>query len=77
MYYESGIINDENCGTRTNHAIVAVGWGSENGVDYFIVRNSWGAAWGEDGYGKIAAKSSKTTGICALFFRKPSYPEIE
>jgi hypothetical protein len=77
MYYESGIINDESCGERTNHAIVAVGWGTEDGEDYFIVRNSWGASWGDDGYGKIAANSKKSTGICALFFRKPTYPKIE
>ena len=44
LYYKTGIVNDENCGTSTNHAVSAVGWGSENGVDYFIIRNSWGAS---------------------------------
>ena len=46
--YKSGILNDPACANYgLDHAVVAVGYGQEDGVDYFIVRNSWGPTWGE------------------------------
>jgi len=63
--YKSGIMNDPECGTQLDHAITAVGYGTEAGQDYYIVRNSWAASWGDAGYIKIAAtKSGK--GICGI-----------
>ena len=46
--------NPSTCG-KLNHALVAVGLVTENDVDYFLIRNSWGANWGKDGYFKIPA----------------------
>lgn len=62
MYYTSGILT-KSCGTNLDHAIMAVGYGSENGQDYWIVRNSWGASWGEAGYIRMAAEA-KGRGVC-------------
>jgi cathepsin L len=43
-------LNSKNCGTDLGHAIVAVGYGHYDGKEYYIVRNSWGAGWGDRGY---------------------------
>ena len=66
MNYQSGIITSrDHCPTRIDHAIVAVGYGVEDGVQYYIVRNSWGTSWGEDGYVRIATDGGKK-GVCGI-----------
>lgn len=49
----SGVYYEANCptdGRTVNHAINIVGYGTQNGIDYWIVRNSWGTGWGNGGY---------------------------
>jgi KDEL-tailed cysteine endopeptidase len=46
--YSSGI--KTTCGTSIDHCVQLVGWGSEKGVEYWNVRNSWGGEWGEKGH---------------------------
>ena len=48
--YESGIFESDNFNATIDHAVTLVGYGSEDGKDYWLVRNSWGPVWGEGGY---------------------------
>ncbi|XP_054164586.1 cathepsin L-like [Oppia nitens] len=58
--YKNGIYSDVECDVRElNHALVAVGYHP----DYFIVKNSWGKQWGEDGYMRVSRSKVNTCGI--------------
>lgn len=52
--YGGGVYRHETGESQGGHAVVIVGWGIEKGVEYWKVRNSWGAGWGDGGYFKIA-----------------------
>jgi hypothetical protein len=69
----SGVLNSTKCGTTLDHAVLAAGYGTENGQDYWLVKNSWGTGWGEQGYIKIAAVDGQ--GICGIQMA-PVYPLI-
>lgn len=47
--YTSGIFVDRTGRTADDHVVTINGWGEEDGVKYWIVRNSWGSYWGENG----------------------------
>ncbi|XP_050871684.1 ervatamin-B isoform X2 [Lathyrus oleraceus] len=63
--YESGVFNGR-CGTWLDHSVVVVGYGSENGLDYWLVRNSWGTKWGEAGYFKMERNVKDPVGMCGI-----------
>jgi len=63
--YYGGILNAPACKPNLDHGITAVGYGSENGVNYYIVKNSWGSSWGESGYIRLAATESGP-GTCGV-----------
>lgn len=65
QWYTGGIMDytSSQCNPAgLNHAVVLVGYGVEDGVDYWIVRNSWGEDWGEEGYFRIA----RGKGVCGI-----------
>ncbi|KAF5184807.1 Cysteine protease [Thalictrum thalictroides] len=54
--YNGGVFTSDSCGSTpmdVNHAVLAVGYGVENGIPYWLVKNSWGATWGDNGYFKM------------------------
>ena len=59
--YTGGVIDSTACGYIPNHAVLAVGYTDE----YWIVKNSWGKKWGEDGYVRIAYQATGG-GICGI-----------
>jgi hypothetical protein len=66
MFYKSGIITGPQCGTTSNHCVNIVGYGTENGQDYWKVRNSFGAQWGEVGYFRIERSSGNPAAPCGM-----------
>lgn len=71
--YQSGVFTGK-CGTSLDHGVAAVGYGTENGHDYWIVRNSWGKNWGEDGYIRMERNlAGSSSGKCGIAI-EPSYP---
>jgi KDEL-tailed cysteine endopeptidase len=70
MFYSSGVF-DGPCGNNVNHGVTIVGYGYEPSIDldYWIVKNSWGLSWGEDGYIRVI----RDVNICgiALFASRP------
>lgn len=51
--YSSGVYKHTTGGYAGGHAVKILGWGHEDGMDYWLVANSWGRDWGLDGYFKI------------------------
>ncbi|XP_030203032.1 cathepsin L1 isoform X1 [Gadus morhua] len=71
-HYKEGVYDPPDCSTQTiNHAVLVVGYGTDQGLDYWIVKNSWGSRWGEQGYIRMARNKN----LCAIA-RHPFYPIV-
>jgi len=66
--YSSGIVSS-GCGTSLDHGVLAVGYDSTDG--YFLVKNSWGSSWGDNGYLKISTSGN----VCGIK-SQPSFPTV-
>ena len=74
--YKSGILDSVKCGTNLDHGVLIVGYGEENGLKYWNVKNSWSTSWGNNGYVKILrSESTSDAGICGIAMMA-SFPTI-
>lgn len=74
--YSGGVLDSSSCGTKLDHGVLVVGYGEEKGNKYWLVKNSWGSSWGENGYVKILrSDSTNDAGICGIAMQ-PSFPIV-
>jgi C1A family cysteine protease len=74
--YKSGVFTGV-CGTKLDHGVLVVGYGSLDGNDYYLVKNSWAESWGDAGYIKLGrgSKYNNGDGQCGILLQG-SYPVL-
>ena len=63
--YHGGIFDSASCGTNLDHATLVVGYGEENGKEFWIMKNSWGTGWGDNGYILMRRNYNNMCGVAA------------
>lgn len=80
QFYKTGVITDNSCGStgQIDHGVLAVGYGTDldKQEPYFLVKNSWGADWGDAGFLKIGRNATHKFGICSIL-KLASFPIVE
>lgn len=76
-FYSDGVYSDPMCGDGLDHGVLIVGYGYDLMLnkEYWIVKNSWGEDWGENGYIRIERNSNKEGGMCGITLQA-SIPEL-
>jgi KDEL-tailed cysteine endopeptidase len=66
---------DYDCSGDIDHGVLAIGYGEENGIKYWLVKNSWGPNWGEGGYFKLKRSDTNDEGMCSIL-TAASFPNL-
>lgn len=73
QFYSSGVFTGQ-CGTELDHGVTAVGYGTaDDGTKYWLVKNSWGTTWGDNGYIRMQRDIDAKEGLCGIAMQA-SYP---
>jgi len=79
QFYKEGVFNGT-CAQQLDHGILAVGYGTDevSGLDYFLVKNSWGPRWGDNGFFKISMFQAEPDdmGMCGILNNFNTAPQV-
>ncbi|EKX39047.1 hypothetical protein GUITHDRAFT_154556 [Guillardia theta CCMP2712] len=78
QFYNGGVLPAKKCGTKLDHGVLAVGYGydKKHKMHYWIVKNSWGAEWGDEGYIRLEKMPKKTKHSACGIAKAASYPTV-
>lgn len=64
--YRAGILNPKHCGFQINHGVLLTGYGKDKREEFWIIKNSWGRGWGENGYARLRKGIRRSAGTCGI-----------
>eukprot|EP01016_Furgasonia_blochmanni_P041578 TRINITY_DN541_c0_g1_i1.p1 TRINITY_DN541_c0_g1~~TRINITY_DN541_c0_g1_i1.p1 ORF type:complete len:352 (+),score=75.44 TRINITY_DN541_c0_g1_i1:116-1171(+) len=78
QFYRTGVVDDPKCGTELDHGVAVVGYGTDSNTHkpFWLVKNSWGSDWGDNGYIRILKETGRSEGICGIA-KVVSYPTAQ
>jgi len=78
QFYSSGVLDDASCGVNLDHGVLLAGYGHDSTAnkDFWLVKNSWGASWGAQGYIQIVRNVNGAWARQCGLTSAPSYPVV-